>query len=107
MRTLVRAIGWALVVLALLVLGRDLWVWLQGAGGFRPISAGELWYTLDRASLNLMQALTQRFLWPPLWDPGMVTVLRWPAVLVFGVPGLAILLLVRRRRRPARLMGGR
>lgn len=105
MRTLVRAIGWALVVLAVLVLARDLWVWGQGGAGFRAISAGELWYGLDRSSLNLMQALTQRFLWPPLWDPGAVTVLRWPAVLIFGVPGLALLLLVRRKGRRGRLMG--
>jgi hypothetical protein len=32
----------------------------------------------------------ERHLWPPLWDPGMVTVLQWPVWMAFA--GLAIVL---------------
>ena len=33
------------------------------------VAAGELWYALDRGSLNFAQAITQRYLHPALWDP--------------------------------------
>ncbi|MGP1394585.1 MAG: hypothetical protein ACTS3R_03635 [Inquilinaceae bacterium] len=86
-----RAIGWALIGLALLVLGHDAWVWADG-GPFRLVSGGELWFGLDPGSLNLVQAVTQRYLWPPLWDPGIVTLLLWPASVVLGgLGGLLVL----------------
>ncbi len=49
-------------------------------------SAGELWFRLDAASLNLVQALVQRYLTPALWDPAIVTLLQWPAWLVAAIP---------------------
>ncbi|MEQ9642017.1 MAG: hypothetical protein RIM84_18485 [Alphaproteobacteria bacterium] len=49
-------------------------------------SAGELWFRLDVESLNLVQAVTQRYLAPWLWDPAIVTLLQWPAWLVASIP---------------------
>jgi len=51
-------------------------------------SLGQAWYNLHVASLNFFQVIVERYLWPPLWDPGVVTVLKWPAWMVFA--GLAI-----------------
>jgi len=93
-----RAIGWALLVLGLLVLGRDVWVSVQVAGA-RLIALGELWYVIDRGSLNALQAAIQRYVWPPLWDPGIVSVLRLPAAPALIVLGAVLLLAFRRPRR--------
>ncbi len=65
-------------------------LWLLGSGVVRgedwPFrSLGDIWYALDRGSLNLMQALTQRYLLPELWDPGMVTLLLWPGWAVMAL----------------------
>ena len=63
-----------------------------GAGVFqRPL--GELWFKLDAASLNLVQALIERYLWPPLWDSGVAPLLQVPAVLAFAAPAALLLLL--------------
>ncbi|MEQ8966348.1 MAG: hypothetical protein RID91_11020 [Azospirillaceae bacterium] len=93
-----RAIGWAFVVLGLLVLGRDIWVSIQAAAA-RLIAIGELWYVIDRSSLNVVQAVVQRYIWPPLWDPGIVTVLRLPAAPVLIALGAILLVAFRSSRR--------
>lgn len=81
-----------------------LFAWDLAAAGpagvvLRPL--GEIWYRLDAGSLNLTQAVVERYLWPPLWDPGVITLLQLPATLLLA--GLALLLLllclVRARRR--------
>jgi hypothetical protein len=84
-----RAVGWALVFFALAALGYE--VLLAAANGtWRMIAAGELWYALDRNSLNLAQAITQRYLHPALWDPLIQSLLTWPAWSLLGAPGVAL-----------------
>ena len=90
--------GLLLVGAALVLLGWDLWSW-QETGSWRMRAAGEVWFTLHSDSLNGTQALVQRYLWPPLWDPGIQTVLLWPAWLVVGAPGLLLSFLTWRPRR--------
>ena len=51
---------------------------------------GQAWYSQHVKSLNLTQVVLERHLWPPLWDPGMVTILQWPVWMAFA--GLAIVL---------------
>jgi hypothetical protein len=92
-----RFIGWVLLAAAFAVLAWEAWGAWQ-TGQFTIHAAGKVWYDLDRASLNGAQAGIQRYLLPSLWDPVIVTVLTWPAVLVLGVPGLALTLLCRQRR---------
>jgi hypothetical protein len=88
-------LGKVLVWAALAALARDGYLVWQG-GPWRLAAAGEVWYALSPATLDLSQAVVQRYLWPGLWNPGIVTVLLWPAALVLGVPGLALLAFRRR-----------
>ncbi len=98
-------LGWLFLLAALAValwevFGRE----ETEAFGLRP--AGELWYRVDAASLNLAQAVVERYLWPPLWDPIIVSLLYLPAIVIPAVPGLALVVLchprLRRRRRKRR-----
>ncbi|UEM03095.1 hypothetical protein JL101_024485 [Skermanella rosea] len=100
-----RVIGGVLLLAGLAALGWDLWQWSQmgsqmaAAGGSPHLSAaGELWFRLHPGSLNLTQAVVQRYLVPELWDPVLLTVLLWPAALVLAVTGLALLALGSLRR---------
>lgn len=95
-----RVIGGVLLLAGLAALGWDLWQWSQMAagGGLHLSAAGELWYRLHPGSLNLTQAVVQRYLAPELWDPVLLTVLLWPAALVLAVPGLVLLALGSLRR---------
>jgi hypothetical protein len=91
-----RIIGWFLVAAGIVILTRDLIGWIN-AGLLSFAAAGELWFMLHDSSLNLIQAVTQRYVFPQLWDPIAVTVLLWPAFLVVGVPGLILSWVFRRR----------
>jgi hypothetical protein len=96
-----RALGGALLLLALLVLGHDLYRILgEGAQGLSAL--GELWYGISPGSLNLSQAVIQRYVAPELWDEGVLPLLLWPAAAVIGVPGLLLLALGSLGRRPQR-----
>ncbi|HLI10889.1 MAG TPA: hypothetical protein VKY65_04760 [Alphaproteobacteria bacterium] len=100
-----RIIGWLLLFGAVLVVANEAYAWLD-KGSYHIIAAGELWYDLDRDSLNLMQAVIQRYIAPALWDDVMRPLLLLPAWLILGVPGLVLVLLGRwrqaRRRTPRR-----
>jgi hypothetical protein len=93
-----RTIGWGLIGLALAALGYEALAALQG-GGWRMIAAGELWYALDRGSLNVAQAITQRYLHPALWDPIIQGLLTWPAWSLLGAPGVALVVALSGRSR--------
>ena len=94
-----RLIGLLLLAAAIAVL-----VWeamgLVQYGEWRLIAFGEIAFRLAPESLNLAQAVTQRYVAPWLWDPVIQTFLLWPAWPILG--GLAVLFLVwgrpRRRR---------
>jgi hypothetical protein len=90
-------LGVGLLVLALAALGHELLLAWQ-AGSYRMIAAGELWYMLDRGSLNLAQAVTQRYLHPAIWDPVLVSVLQWPAWALLGAPAALLLVVFAPRR---------
>lgn len=70
---------------------------VSGSGGGLMTSLGEQWGKLDAPSLNLVQAVVQRYIHPVLWDPVLVSILLWPGWLVFGLPGLAFYLLAKAR----------
>ncbi len=84
-----------------LVLG----VLLAALGGTVTELAGLVWSQVHVDTLNLSQAITQRYIWPPLWDPLAINLLLmplWLAVLivvaVFAVPGVVLAYLVGGRR---------
>jgi hypothetical protein len=81
--------GWLLLGAAVAALGYELALALA-RGVYEPIAAGALWYQLDVSSLNLVQAITQRYLHPVLWDPVLAGVLHWPAWSLLGGPGAAL-----------------
>jgi hypothetical protein len=91
-----RFLGWVLLAAAFAVLAWELWGAWQ-TGELTIHAAGKVWYDLDRTSLNGAQAGTQRYLLPALWDPVIVTVLTWPALLVLGVPGALLAFFCRKR----------
>ena len=101
---MMRILAWILLALAFAVIGRDLVVLLE-TGRFPIGTLGEFWYAIDRGSLNLIQAVTERYLHPFIWDPLIFSLLRWPAALVLGVPGLVLAVLSRRGARPRRRSG--
>lgn len=68
------------------------------AGASWSMALGELWFRIDAGSLNLMQAVTQRYVHPALWDPVAITILLWPAWAVFGGLAAIFLLLARLTR---------
>jgi hypothetical protein len=96
-----RILGWLLIVAAVLVAANEAYAWLD-QGSYHVTAAGELWYELDRGSLNLMQAIVQRYVAPVLWDDGIRPLLLLPAWLVLGVPGVLLVALCRRRGRRRR-----
>jgi hypothetical protein len=93
-----RIIGWILVTAAVAIFARDILASID-SGALAMMSTGELWFRLHNGSLNLAQAITQRYLFPSLWDPVIVTILIWPATVVLGVPGMILVRLCRRRPR--------
>ena len=90
-------LGAALTAVALLALLYELSAALQ-AGEWRIVPAGEIWFTLHTASLNLVQAIVQRYLHPFLWDPVIAGFLQWPLWASFGGPGIALLTIFGSRR---------
>jgi len=94
-----RVIGWIFLLAGAAVVVRDLLVWID-TKHWAPIALGQLWYEFNRSSLNLVQAVVQRYIHPFLWDPIIVSVLLSWAFAVLTV--LGVLLLVGFRRRNAR-----
>lgn len=67
-------------------------------GTYRVIPIGEVWFDVHVASLNVVQAVVQRYLHPLLWDPLLVTVLQWPAWSLLGAPAAVVIAAAPRRR---------
>lgn len=91
-----RILGWLMIAVALLALGGDGLRWLE-TGMMTFIPLGDFWARLDPPTFNLLQAIGRDYLPPVLWDPGLATILRWPAVAVAGIFGLVLLVLFRKR----------
>jgi len=89
-------LGLVFLGLALLAAGAEALASLQ-AGDWQPRILGQVWYDLDRGSINLMQAVVQRYLHPSIWDPGMIALLQWPAWLVAIIPTAVLLFFCRPR----------
>ncbi|KAB2851364.1 MAG: hypothetical protein F9K44_01815 [Hyphomicrobiaceae bacterium] len=98
---LLRLLGSWFVLAATLALVYDVSRALSAKAGFVSTSLGEHWFKLHVASLNLLQAMTERYVSPKLWDPVLVTILHRPTWLVLGVIGVVLFYLGRQRRRVA------
>jgi hypothetical protein len=91
-----RLIGWIIFLASAAVLVRDLLIWID-TSHWAPMALGQLWYELNRSSLNLVQAVTQRYIHPFLWDPIIVSILLSWAFVVLMVLGVLILAVFRKR----------
>jgi hypothetical protein len=91
-----RVIGWIVLLAGAAVLVRDGLVWID-TKHWAPIALGQLWYQLNRSSLNLFQAVVQRYIHPFLWDPIIVSLLLSWAFAVLMILGVLLLVLFRRR----------
>lgn len=97
MRLWAHIVAWVALIVALVIAIRDgLSSLEQSALVIRPL--GQIWYEIDRGSLNLVQAVVERYLTPALWDPLIVSFLQVPGVLAFGVIGLGFMALSYSRR---------
>lgn len=99
-----RVLAWLFVALGLGVFAYDLWIFLD-SGAVRLTALGQLWYWLDPGSLNLAQAVIQRYIHPALWDPVITSVLFLWASPFFLILGIALVWLFRRRGRRSRRRG--
>lgn len=91
-----RIVGWGALLAGLSVLVRDVIAWFDNRV-WAPLAVGQLWYELDRSSLNLVQAVTQRYISAFLWDRVIVNILLcWAFAALIGL-GVVILLLARKR----------
>jgi hypothetical protein len=96
-----RFLAWLFIALGLGVFAYDVWVFLN-SGAVRLTALGQLWYWIHPGSLNLVQAVVERYIHPFLWDPIIINVLLAPAAAVFLVIGIAFALIFRRRKRRRR-----
>jgi hypothetical protein len=96
-----RFIGWLLIAGALAAVAYDLYGFAV-TGDTELLVGGVLWFQLNSDSLNLAQAVVQRYIHPAIWDPGMIFLLTQPLALVLAVPGVLLVLLFRSRRRRRR-----
>ena len=96
-----RFLAWLFIALGLGVFAYDIWVFLN-SGAVRLTALGQLWYWIHPGSLNLSQAVVERYIHPFLWDPIVIHVLLAPAAVLFLLIGVAFALLFRRRKRRRR-----
>ena len=87
-----RIVGFGLAALSVAVLAFDLINGFSASGLFGFATLVDLWARINAASLNLVQAIVQRYLFPALWDPMLVTVLLLPAWPVLGAIAALVLL---------------
>jgi hypothetical protein len=93
-----RVLGWLIILSGIAVLARDIMVGVE-TGVWAPIALGQLWFDIDRSSLNLAQAVVQRYISPVLWDPVITGLLYCWAFLVLLILGAIFLSIFRRRAR--------
>ena len=88
-----RLIGRMFLTLSLILIGHEVLNALE-SGEYRLIALGELWFRLDKAmgtgSLNISQAIVQRYISPWLWESVFQYLLTAPGWLVFAIPGAAM-----------------
>jgi len=92
---IVIGLGLAFIAIAILTLGHDAQLTFAAAEpDYRPI--GLYWYELHRGSYNGFQVLLERYIWPPLWDPVVLSVIQWPVWALSGPIGILLFVFGRR-----------
>ncbi|MEM7422346.1 MAG: hypothetical protein AAF334_01415 [Pseudomonadota bacterium] len=86
---ILRVIGATLLAVAVVLVAADVVTWTQ-TGRFMLSALGSWWFWLDKDSLQVLQPAVERHLSPALWDPGVQTLLEWPAAVQVAVIGSVI-----------------
>ncbi|WP_343564297.1 hypothetical protein [Kiloniella sp. b19] len=94
---ILRYTGLLFLLLAAASLAFDGISFLQGQP-FHLSLFGELWFRIHPFSLNLSQAVVERYITPSLWDGIITPVLLFPFVAVFGIFGSILYMLGRLKR---------
>ncbi len=95
-----RALAVLFFLLGLIALAVDLYSSLSADDAkIHLASLGVWWKWIHLDSLLLLQPAVERHISPVLWDPGIQTVLEWPAAADFAGLGAIFWLLHRWRRR--------
>jgi hypothetical protein len=87
---IIRLIAVVFIIVTFIALGVE-GFGLAHTGRWDSIAAGQLWSSFHAASLDQTQAFVQRYFYAGLWDPVIAWILRQPAWLVTGIPGLGLL----------------
>ena len=91
-RIAVRLLGAGVMALGGLMLLSDLHI-TGGGLDYRPAALGEVWYRWHAPSLNLLQAIVERYIWPQLWSNGLLPLLLAPAWIVTAFKGVILVAL--------------
>ena len=94
-----RALAALFLLLGLIALAVDFYSSLSADGIIHLAAMGEWWAWIHRDSLLLLQPAVERHISPALWDPGIQTMLEWPAAADLAGLGAIFWLLHRLRRR--------
>ncbi|MBI1245627.1 MAG: hypothetical protein GC202_11530 [Alphaproteobacteria bacterium] len=99
-----RIFAWLFFAGAAAAAGLDGFGWLE-SGEYVPIPLGQVWASVNRESLLLLEPALVRHVHPVLWTDVVFPILLTPAWIVAGVAGIALWFVARprvprRRRRP-------
>ena len=94
-----RALAVLFIALGMSFLGWDLYDSLSADGTISLAALGERWASVHRDSLLMLQPAVERHISPALWDPGIQTLLEWPAAVEFTALGVVFWVLHRLNRR--------
>jgi len=92
MSGMLRTFGWLLIILAMAVLGSELFT-LADTGEFQLSSLGDVWRSFHPESLRVVQTSVEGHVSASLWDDLLAPLLPYKAVLVFALPGIVLALL--------------
>ena len=94
-------IGVILTVCAFILAAAEAaWYGMPGSTRSIIVSAYDLWYTLSPSSLIILEIRVERILGSWVWDPIILSILKLPAWLIFGAPGVILLTIFRPNRDP-------
>jgi len=91
-RGILRLGGGLALAVGLLFLLADLHI-TGGGIDYRPSVLGEVWHRWHAPSLNLLQAIVERYVLPQLWSYVLLPMLLSPAWIVAGVKGVVLIAL--------------
>jgi hypothetical protein len=97
MLLVLRSLGIWFLLLAMVAAVVDATKSLAGGGQLVVTSLAEQWAALSPTSLGAAKAAVETYVGPFLWTPAITTILELPTWLVFGLLGVALYWLGRKR----------